>query len=157
MAAINRAITDGSDRNSSVRALAGGDMVGRQVTVQTGGLVAMHADGDIDLQAGRTTSETDSATQSTQRKLLGGKTTATIAQTRYESLIQGSRIEGNLVSITASGAINSADQQPGRHPRGAARLGQQGQPAWSAHCHCDGRRPERIELRTHGPAHGGSG
>lgn len=114
-AEIGTQILGGSGTKSTVTLNAGRDLVARQATVQTEGVVTLHADRDLDLQAGQTTRETDSHTQTTTRGLLS-RTTTMIHESSEESLNQASRISGGLVSLgagrdlTGEGVKISGDQ-----------------------------------------------
>ncbi|MGJ7488483.1 filamentous hemagglutinin N-terminal domain-containing protein [Variovorax sp. LT2P21] len=101
---IGSQIVGGSGAGSSVMLDADRDIVARQAAVQTGGLLSVHADRDIDIQAGRRTQEVDDAHQVTTRGFLSKKTT-TSRTTLEESISQGSSFQGGITAITAGGNI----------------------------------------------------
>lgn len=89
------------------------NIVARQAALETGGLLSVHADGNIDMQVGRSTRRVDDAHESTLRGTFSKKT-LTSRTTADESISHGSSFGGNLTSITANGNITGE----GVHIRG---------------------------------------
>ncbi|RYH62905.1 MAG: hypothetical protein EON54_08890, partial [Alcaligenaceae bacterium] len=101
---IGSQIIGGSGAGSSVMLDADRNIVARQAAVQTEGLLSVHADGNIDIQAGRRTQSVDEAHQNTARSGLSKRTT-TSRDTLDESISQGSSFQGGITAITADGNI----------------------------------------------------
>lgn len=101
---VGSRIIGGSGTGSTVIVDADRNIVARQAALDSGGLLSVHADGNIDLQAGRSTRSVDDAHESTIRGTFSKKT-LTSRTTAEESISHGSSFGGNLTSITANGNI----------------------------------------------------
>ena len=93
--------------NGWVNLQAGNDFKARQVQVDAGsGLLTVHANRNLDIEAGRNIEDSQSRTRSTSSNAfnLSKKTTQT-SSSSHSDLSQSSRFNGGVVSITAGGNL----------------------------------------------------